>query len=85
MNFKMAYTTILALRGMSRQDAADATGRSLPAVHDMLRKGNPSVEVAADYLRACGYRLVCVPDGAKLPSGCAVIDPRPSRPASAAE
>ena len=76
MEFPEAFVTIMKSRGLSRRDVAALTGRSLPAIHNVIHKGNPSVDVLAEYAAACGYRVALVPAGARLPEGAVPLEGR---------
>lgn len=76
MIFKDAFKAILKSRGATQYTVAEAVGVRQPSVADMLRKGNPTVNAMHRYLSELGYRVALVPDGAFLPEGSYLLDPK---------
>lgn len=74
MDFNVAYRAIAKERGYSIPAAAEAAGTKYGSLANVLKRNNPGVQVAAKYLKALGYEVVLAPVGAKLPSGCYVIE-----------
>lgn len=74
MQFSQAFRTIMESREYTHEELAEEVGVSRQSVTQMLRKGNPSLDALAKYLRPLGYRVVLVPVGAKLTQDSYVVE-----------
>ena len=75
MDFQDAMRAMVASSGQSLRAASVASGRTPGWLTSTLTRGSaPTVTVAADLARACGYALAYVPVG-QVPDAALVIDP----------
>lgn len=74
MRFAQAMRNILSARDYTQQQLADEVGVSRISVATLLKRDNPSMDVATKYLRPLGYRVVLVPVGAKLTQDSYVLE-----------
>lgn len=67
---------ILADTGLNKSDLARRVGVTYQAVQSVIKKDNPSVLVAMNYLDMLGYDVALVRKGKKLPEGSFVLNER---------
>lgn len=69
-----AVKAVFRERGLSQSDYCKASGRFSSTVSKMLSRGHRmQVASLSGMLAFAGYRLVAVPEGAKLPNGSVEI------------
>ncbi len=67
---------MLADAGINQSDLARRAGVTYQAVQSVIKKDNPSVLVAMNYLDMLGYDVALVRKGKKLPEGSFVLNER---------
>lgn len=76
MQYSEAFRLIMRDRRATQVSLAEAVGVKGPSVAGMLAKSDPSLHVMHRYLSKLGYRVALVPDGAFLPEGSYLLDPK---------
>ena len=74
--FAEVLMEILADTGLNKSDLARRVGVKYQAVQSVIKKDNPSVLVAMNYLDMLGYDVALVRKGKKLPEGSFVLNER---------
>ena len=74
--FAEVLMEILADTGLNKSDLARRVGVTYQAVQSVIKKDNPSVLVAMNYLDMLGYDVALVRKGKKLPEGSFVLNER---------
>lgn len=75
MDFDQASRIMAASAGLSLRAVSQAAGRSAGYLPSVLSRGSvPSLEVAAELAKPCGYSLAYIPAD-DLPASALVIDP----------
>lgn len=74
--FAEVLMEILADTGLNKSDLARRAGVTYQAVQSVIKKDNPSVLVAMNYLDMLGYDVALVRKGKKLPEGSFVLNER---------
>lgn len=67
---------MLADAGINQSDLARRAGVTYQAVQSVIKKDNPSMLVAMNYLDRLGYDVALVRKGKKLPDGSFVLNER---------
>lgn len=73
MNFRNAFTSVMAARGYSQRALAEQVGTQQPNVARMLKRDAVPLDKVCEYLAAMGYEVAFVPVGTRLPDACYVI------------
>lgn len=71
--FGNALRSVMEESGVNGSDLSRRVGVSYQAVQSVLRKDNPSIEVAVRYLNELGYDVALVRKGKRLPDGSYVM------------
>ena len=71
--FGNALRSVMVESGVNGSDLSRRVGVSYQAVQSVLRKDNPSIEVAVRYLNELGYDVALVRKGKRLPDGSYVM------------
>lgn len=71
--FGNALKSVMEESGVNGSDLSRMVGVSYQAVQSVIRKDNPSIEVAMRYLNALGYDVAIVRKGKRLPDDSFVM------------
>ena len=74
MNTKQALKNVLWTKKVSQQEVAKKLGTLQQAVSKRINMQKPSVKVISELLRACGYKMVFVPEETDLKADWFEID-----------